>query len=167
MLQIFHSMKELVFSQLMDVYEESNRLNGSELYPNCSSFEQLREAEQDFLNYLTSVFFRQENSFYAIWKENNKYVSALRVEPYADGILLCALETAPKERHKGFAYALLLSVIEKMAKQGSGTIYSHVSKANMASLNVHLKSGFAVLKDHAVYSDGSVVHNCYTLAYKY
>ena len=167
MLQVFHSMKELSFSQLMDVYEESNSLNGSEIYHNLSQFEQLHEAEQDFFNYLTSVFFRQEDSFYAVWDAGKKYTSALRIEPYLDGVLLCGLETAPGERRKGYAYALLTSLIEYLQEQGSGIIYSHVSKKNVSSLNVHFKTGFQIIKEYAVYSDGSVVNNCYTLALKY
>ena len=167
MLHIYHSVKDLVFSQLMDVYEESNTLSGREQYQNKPLYEQLREVEQDFYNYLNSVFFRQDNSFYAVWIKEGKYVSALRLEPYINGILLCALETAPNERNKGYAHALILSVLDYVGKKGNRSIYSHVSKKNVASLNVHLKSGFRILKDHAVYSDGSVATNCYTLVYEY
>ena len=167
MFKVIPSMKYLVFSQLMDVYEESNRLNGRELYPVESLFDQIREAEQDFYHYLVSVFFRQSNSYYAVWIENKKYVSALRVEPYLDGLLLCALETIPNERNKGYASRLLSSLTQFLEENGSGILYSHVSKDNTASLNAHLKCGFQILKDHAVYSDGSVIPGSYTLSYIY
>ena len=167
MLLVVHSMAELRFSELMQVYTESNLDNGREKYPHDSENMQLCNAEQDFYHYLNSLFFRQANSCYAIWEAEGRYQSALRLEPYSDGFLLCGLETAPEAREKGYASALIRAVQEVLSQQGSGVIYSHVSKKNMASLNVHLKCGFEVLLDHAVYSDGSVLKNCSPLAYKY
>ena len=167
MLKVIHSIQELAFSQLMSVYEESNTLNGQDKYPNASIYTQLREAEQDFFQYLSEVFFRQKSSFYAIWEENEKYVSALRIEPYLDGLLLCALETVPYVRRKGYACQLISVVLQYLGDRGSGTLYSHVSKRNSASLNAHFQCGFRIIKDHAVYSDGSVLPDSYTLAYEY
>lgn len=167
MLKIIYSMRQLSFSQLMEVYEESNILNGQEKYPNASTNVQIREAEQDFYQYLSEIFFCQSNSFYGIWMEGEKYISALRIEPYLDGLLLCALETLPNARRNGYACLLIASVLRYLTEQGSGTLYSHVSKRNTASLNAHLKCGFQVVKDYAVYSDGSVLPGSYTLAYQY
>ena len=167
MLKIIKSMHELRFSELMQVYLEGNIENGRELYPDYSSAEQLREAEQDFYQYLASVFFRQENSFYAVWEADDRYTAALRLEPYADGLLLCALETAPDARRKGYATELIHAVQAHLAEQGSGTVYSHVSKRNAASLAVHQKCGFQIHKDHAVYSDGTVLHSSLTLIFPY
>lgn len=167
MLKIIQSIQQLSFSQLMEVYEESNMLNGRERHPLASPHSQLHEAEQDFYHYLASVFFRQKNSYYAVLIENETYVSALRLEPYLDGVLLCALETAPNSRRHGYAYKLISSVIAYLAEQGSGMLYSHISKRNVASLNVHLKCGFQIIQDHAVYSDGSVLPGSYTLAYEF
>lgn len=167
MLQLIDSMSKLKFHELMDVYVEGNLENGQELYPSCSENEQLMRAEQDFYQYLNSVFFRQEKSVYALWVHEGRYVSALRLEPYVDGLLLSALETAPNSRGKGYAYLLISSVLEVLSKKQRGCIYSHVSKNNKASLGVHRKCGFQILKDHAVYSDGSVHTNAYTLAIKY
>lgn len=167
MLKVFHSLQQLLFLQLMDVYEESNMLNGQEKYPYVSANAQVREAEQDFFQYLSDVFFRQKDSFYAIWVENEKYVSALRIEPYLDGLLLCALETAPSARCMGYACKLISSVLRYLSEYGSGTLYSHVSKRNVASINAHLMCGFRVIKDHAIYSDGSVLPGSYTMAYEY
>jgi RimJ/RimL family protein N-acetyltransferase len=78
------------------------------------------------------------------------------LEPYRDGLLLEALETAPECRRKGFAAELV------RAAQGyaAGTkIYSHVNKGNLASLRTHEKCGFHRIADHAVYADGSVMQN--------
>jgi len=89
------------------------------------------------------------------------------MEPYSDGFLLCALETAPDSREHGYATALVLEVLDYLSQQGSGTVYSHVSKRNQSSLAVHKKCGFEIIKDYAVYSDGSVLQNCFTLTNMY
>lgn len=167
MLKIFHNLAELSFSQLMAVYNEGNRLNGSDIYPNLPEDHQLRMAESDFYNYLNAVFFRQPDSFYAVWEEAGRYVCALRLEPYKDGFLLCALETDPCCRRMGYASKLLEAVLAYIARRGSGTVYSHVSKRNQASVEVHRKMGFQVILEYAVYSDGSVLQNSFTLSRTY
>lgn len=167
MLRIMRSRSQLDFSQLMHVYEEGNISNGRELYPHLSYNEQLCMAEQDFYQYLMTVFFRQKDSFYAVWESEWRYRAALRIEPYSDGLLLCALETAPDSRDHGYATALVHEVLKYLSQKGSGTVYSHVSKRNQPSLAVHKKCGFEIIKDYAVYSDGSVIHNCFTLANMY
>ena len=167
MLKIAKTLQQLNFSSLMDIYIEGNVENGRYNYPEMSAQEQLREAEQDFYQYLQSVFFRQEDSYYAIWEADGCYRSALRLEPYADGLLLCALETAPESRRQGYASALIKAVLEHLSARGSGVVYSHVSKRNVPSLKVHEKCGFEIIKDHAVYSDGSVLNSHVTLACVY
>ena len=167
MLILLHAMAELRFSELMAVYFESNQWNGRDKYSNLTEFEQLHMAEQDFYNYLNSVFFCQSNSFYAVWVEQGQYCSTLRIEPYQDGYLLCALETKPSERKCGYAGKLIHNVQKYMSEQGNGIIYSHVGKKNTASLAVHKACGFEVIKDYSVYSDGSVLRNSYTLSYTY
>ena len=167
MLKIARSIAELNFSRLMAVYTEGNHRNGIDFYPILSQDQQLRMAETDFYNYLDAVFFHQPDSFYAIWEVNGQYFSALRMEPYKDGFLLCALETDPHCRRLGYATRLLESVLAYMAQQGNGTIYSHISKRNKASLGIHMKAGFQIILDHAVYSDGSVLQSSYTLSRTY
>ena len=167
MLKIVHSLSALNFSELMQVHSESNLENGAEQYFLETPEVQLHNAQIDFYNYLNSVFFRQSNSYYAIWEDQGRYVSALRVEPYSDGLLICALETEPQARRKGYASLLIQAVQSYLKGQGSGVIYSHVSKKNSASLSIHNKCGFEVVKDYAVYSDGSVLHSNVTLAYRY
>lgn len=167
MLKIIRSMSDLQFGKLMEVYMESNLLNGSENYPTLPRAEQLIFAEQDFYQYLSQVFFKQVDSFYAVWDLGTHFGSALRIEPYRDGVLLCALETAPTMRHTGLASRLIDAVVAYLSMQGSGIIYSHVSKRNTASLSVHKKCGFQIIAEHAVYSDGSVLQNLRTLALKY
>ena len=81
MLLIIKSMHQLKFSELMSVYMESNFLNGKERYSDLSQEAQIYEAEQDFYQYLSDVFFRQDRSYYAFWEYCGRYVSALRVEP--------------------------------------------------------------------------------------
>lgn len=160
MLHIARSMAQLNFSRLMDVYIEGNRENAADLYPDLPEGQGLLQAEQDFYQYLRQVFFAVPGAYYAILRENGEYVSALRIEPYKDGVLLAALETAPCHRNKGHAEQLVRAVLSKEKK-----VYSHVSKNNGASLRVHEKCGFARIWEQAVYIDGSVNGKCCTLCY--
>jgi ribosomal protein S18 acetylase RimI-like enzyme len=167
MLLIAVSMRQIQFSELMDVYHESNVLNGLEKYSDYPPDRQLLEVEQDFYQYLNSVFYGQKDSFCAIWEADGKYQSALRIEPYQDGSLLCALETRASARCRGYANALIVSLQKYLAEQGSGVLYSHVDKNNLPSLLLHQKCGFQITKDYAVYADGSVFPGSFTLQYEF
>ena len=80
-------------------------------------------------------------------------------------MLLEALETAPELRRKGYAFSLMKESIRFLEAQGPVKVYSHVSKSNSASLAVHSACGFKRVIEHAVYIDGSVMHNSCTLKY--
>lgn len=162
MLKIIRFLKELDFSQLMRVYEEGNRENGAEFYPHLPEGQQLIRAEQDFYAFLQE-FFRGPEAFYAVWTVDGNYAAALRMEPYRDGLLLEALETAPGLRRKGYARALINETKACLRTQGHRKIYSHVNKKNEASLAVHAACGFQRTLEHAVYIDGSVTQRCCTL----
>lgn len=155
MLLIADQISKLSFSGLMQVYAESNALNAED--QECS----ILDIEQGFYDYLRSSFFAQENSFYAVWLEAGEYVSALRMEPYKDGFLLCALETAPEHRRKGYGKALIEAVLatEKLAEK---PVYSHIHKKNGASQAVHAACGFVKIMDRALYLDGSANSYCDT-----
>ena len=163
MIFIARSLKELNFRQLMDVYEEGNLENGAEFWPELPQGQQLLNAEQDFYQYLRECFFTTEGAVYALWMEDGKYVSALRLEPDQDGLLLEALETAPQHRRKGYASQLVRAVLEQVGEQ---KVYSHVSKRNAASLRTHENCGFHRILEHAVYADGSVKTNSCTFCSK-
>lgn len=164
MLKIVNRLNQLKFSELMSVYSEGNVENGAERYPDLSKEAQIREAELDFYSYLNETFFCTEGAYYALWEDDNRYVSALRMEPYNDGWLLCALETKPSERRKGHAANLINAVLDYMAMPAETTIYSHVWKGNKASVSTHLKCGFRIELDYAIYLDGSILQNHYTFA---
>ena len=161
MLILVNKMRDLSFSRLMDIYAEGNEENGRELWPNLTDNERILRAEQAFYQYLNEDFFKTEGAMYAIWEEKGVYVGALRLEPYEDGLLLEALETAPEYRKKGYACKL----IEAVKEQFSGKIYSHVGKRNTASLRTHEKCGFQKCLDYAVYVDGTVARNAFTLCF--
>lgn len=95
--------------------------------------------------------------------EAGEYISALRLEPYKDGLLLEALETAPRHRRKGYGYQLLKAVLNAFPDR---KIYSHVSKRNVPSLAIHEKCGFRKISDAAAYIDGSVNERAVTLCYQ-
>ena len=163
MLIIAKNLKGLSFGALMNVYEESNRENAAEFWPDMSVGQRLLQAEQEFYQYLQEGFFTVQEAKYCIWQISGKYVSALRLEPYRDGWLLEALETAPDQRRKGYAEALIRAVLERC---GNTKIYSHVGKHNEASLRVHEKCGFQRILEYAVYVDGSVNSRCCTLIHE-
>ena len=162
MLQLITKLRDLNFGQLMVVYEEGNRENGVLFHPELPEGQQVLRVEQSFYQYLREVFFPVEGTVYAIWVQNGAYVSALRLEPYEDGLLLEALETAPAYRRKGYAEKLIRAVQREFPQK----IYSHVSKKNTASLAVHKKCSFRQVLDYAKYIDGSVVRNAVTLCYR-
>lgn len=160
MLILAKSMGEISFSSLMEVYGESCREYGREFWPEEPPERQMAQAEQDFYDYLTDVFFKTDGAVYAIWQSEGRYVSALRLEPYRDGLLLEALETAPDRRRRGYARALMKSVLERYADI---KIYSHVGKRNTPSLGIHEACGFRRILEYAVYIDGSVNDRCCTM----
>lgn len=161
MLIIARTLRELSFSSLMEVYEEGNRENAAARWPDAPEERALQLAEDEFYHYLREVFFTTAHACYAVWSENGEYVSALRLEPYRDGMLLAALETAPDHRKKGYAEQLVSSVISRFG----GKIYSHVLKSNVLSLQLHKKCGFRRISEHAIYIDGSVNSKACTLCY--
>lgn len=164
MLVVCKKLHQIRFGQLMAVYEEGNRENGQELCPDLSESQQIMLAEQEFYYYLRDVFFKTADAQYYLWEVNGSYTSALRLEPYRDGLLLEALETAPDKRGKGYASSLIRAV-QQLPELGGRKIYSHVGKWNKASLAAHQKCGFEIIADRAVYIDGSVNDRCYTLCY--
>ncbi len=146
MLILAQSLRELQFSRLMEVYIEGNLEKAEDGLS-------LLEAEQAFYQYLKEDFFTASGAVYYIWAEQGRYVSALRLEPYKDGLLLEGLETAPDQRRKGYAGALIRGML---AVEKVRPIYSHVHKNNTASLKVHEGCGFRRVAECAAYIDGSV-----------
>ncbi len=155
MLHIYTSSKELCFHKLMDLYFSEFQDAGPILY----------DAEQDFYSYLLD-FLKQDRSFYAVWEQDGKYLSALRMEPYQDGLLMEGLVTDIPHRKKGHAKALILKTLEYAASIGIKKVYSHIKKSNIASISTHIACGFSLLCDYAVYIDGSVDHHSSTYFYK-
>lgn len=165
MLRIATSMGALDFGQLCHVYRQSSEEKGAQDYPDLDVGLQVLRAEQDFYEYL-QCFLKEPDAFYAVWIDDDRYVSALRIEPYKDGVLLEGLETAPDARRNGYAAALIYATCSYLAEHGSVTVYSHVHKKNAASIAVHRNAGFEICADHAVFVDGSVFQNAYTLQLK-
>lgn len=157
MLKIIKTMGELNTEQLIGVYAESIRENAERF-----SMDQY-QGENAFLDYLSEDFFRQQGAFYALWTEDGVYRSALRLEPYRDGLLLQALETAPNARRCGYAAKLMIAVLENT---NGKAVYSHISKRNKASMDLHKKCGFVVIADFADLLDGTVSQSYYTLCYR-
>ena len=160
MLILVNKLRDLRFSQLMAVYQEGNEENGREFWPEHSAGEQLLRAETEFYRYLREVFFPTPGAVYALWAQKDQYVSALRLEPFGDGLLLEALETHPDHRRKGYARELILAVAEAFP---GNRIYSHIGKKNLASLGVHESCGFRRIAQQARYIDGSVDSRCCTM----
>ena len=149
MLKLIYSMAELDTEQLLGIYRE----HGWD--------------ETDFLSYLREDFFRQPNAVYAVWVEDSEYKSAVRLEPYRDGLLLHSLETAPNDRRKGYAYNLVIHILDFLRTTNYKVVYSHIDKRNRASLALHRKCGFEIVADTATYLDGTVTQYSNTLCYSF
>ncbi len=160
MLRYARALHLLSFGSLMEVYLEGNQENAADNYSGRSAGEGLLLAEQDFYNYLHDVFFPTEGALYAIWEEDGRYVSALRLEPYQDGLLIEGLETAPAARRKGYAKALMQAIQQD---HPDATLYAHVHKQNVPSLELHRSCGFSRISEHATYIDGSINDRCCTV----
>lgn len=165
MIVIAENMKQLDFSQLMDVYEQSNLLSSMELDHRYSKHERLLQVEQDQYAYYQQEFFSQRGAFCAVWVEQGRYASALRMEPYEDGLLLSGLETAPQLRGNGYATKLLKTTLAYLRENRKLNVYSHIHRKNSASLAVHKACGFYKIADHAVFIDGSVSQSYDTLCW--
>ena len=166
MLRIAKKLNQLSFAALMEVYLDANREHGAALAPGEPEARQIQVSEERFYSYLHDDFFAHPGAFYCVWEENGKYVSALRLEPYRDGLLLEALETAPDQRGKGYAVRLIQAVQKYLSEQGTVRIYSHVDKKNEASLRTHRRCGFEAFLDYAAFIDGSVNRRSCTLRYE-
>ena len=163
MLKLFYALREMDFSALMNIYSESNRENGRINWPGEEEGVRLLLAEQEFRQYLKEVFFVVPGAVYAVWLVNGQYVSALRLEPYKDGLLLEGLETAPDCRRMGYAAELIRHTLNQFPDK---KIYSHIEKRNRASIAVHEKCGFRKVLDTAVYVDGSVTNRAFTYLFE-
>ena len=158
MLKLIRSMRELDFGELLSVYCESEEIYGRYENEDIGKF----AAEQEFYQYLNDIFFRTPDSYYALWRPQGSAVAALRLEPYRDGLLLAALETAPAARGMGHATELVSAVVSEFA---DWKIYAHIRKNNAASMRVHSKCGFKVLSDSATMIDGSFTYSHCTICY--
>lgn len=163
MLKIVKSVNELNTEQVFSVYRESIRKNGQDFYRNFSEDQQVILAEEDLLAYLRDDFFRQKDAFMAIWVVDGVYKSVLRIEPYRNGVLLHALETASDSRKKGYAFCLISAVLEHLRQAKCVAVYSHINKRNYPSLHLHKKCGFLQVSDTAAYIDGTVTQNSCTM----
>lgn len=165
LLLFLRSLQEVNYSQMMRVYEESNKRYADAEYPRLPQSLAMINAEQDFYAYLRE-FFSTEGAFYAVWVVDGEYKSALRMEPYADGYLLAGLETVPAEREKGYATQLIREALLFFRKISNAAVYSHVDKDNIPSLAVHKSCGFVCIREDADYIDGTHKEGAYTLMWK-
>ena len=146
MLKIVKNMGQLPFGQMMELYAETNAATAREQFPELSEYESLYRVEMDFYRYLRYDFFTMGDSFYAIWMEDSRPVSALRFERWKDGWLLEGLETHPEYRGKGYAVRVMEAALEVLTEP----VYAHVAKENGISLRVHEKCGFVRRGDTAL-----------------
>ncbi len=164
MLRVITSFHRLPFGELMEVYEKSNLEQGSDQWPWETRERQLALAQQAFYDYLQGCFFKVRGAAYCLWLVENQPVSALRYEPYRDGVLITALETAPKANGKGYATALLRETLKHLGSQGNTKAYVHIHRGNPASIRVHERCGFLQISQGARLLDGSYRSDHHTFA---
>ena len=150
---------------LLPIYEESIALD-AEKHRGITDWEKRINAEDNFIQFVRDEFSCEEGALFLVWQEGGCLVSALRLEPYKDGYLLCGIETAPAYRRKGYAKSLLLAAADYIRSKNICSLYSHVFKQNIASLRLHETCGFTIISDSAALLDGSVSAMYYTLKLK-
>lgn len=163
MVLFINEYDQMDIHMLLELYRESNIQRAREIRWCDKPSDRLDIVEDEFLEYLRTDFFASQGAFYAVWQERDLYVSALRVEPFDDGVLVEAVETHPQYRRKGFAKRLIKEVLAMVDKKYP--VYSHVHKNNTASVGLHISCGFQYYLPHAKYIDGTITSNAYTMKY--
>ena len=165
MVTYIQKIRDCDISALFSVYSQSLEEARTLHYSRLDANEGFLLASQDYYQYLSQVFFRTPGAVLAVYSHNGEYVSALRLEPYQDGYLLNALETAPDCRGKGFGKHLVEEVIAYCRAAGIHVLYSHVDKQNVASQKLHLAVGFTVVSRNATLLDGTFSTQYETLCF--
>ncbi len=156
------SISQVPYSRLMELYGQDLQENAQRDYPAYSANEALFAAEQDYYTYLAEVFFQTPGARFFAWTSCGQWVSCLRLEPYADGYLICGITTDSGCRRKGYAIRLLTLVLEQL----NAKIYSHVEKQNLASVRLHEKCGFVRKQEWAKMLNGEILHNFCSFYYE-
>ncbi len=154
MLLIFDNPADLDFPKLMEIYHESNTENIPYFFPECLDEAAGRKrVEEKFRDYLEKDFFSHPGNRYYVLKEEEEWISAVRLFPvpgrersfYAE-----ALETRPDRRRQGYGSKLFSELFSELSKDGAFEITDSVSKRNEASLQLHLSCGFRVFQECSV-----------------
>lgn len=165
MLRVFDYAHRPDGAELIRIYTESidAQVSGKS---GDSRQENRNLAEDAFLDYIRYDFYRTKGACCLVWYENGIAVSALRLEPYRDGYLLCGLETAPQDRGRGYAGKLISACVDHLVAKNVTHLYSHVHKRNRISLRLHEKYSFIIISDTGALLDGSVSSMYFTLKRK-
>ena len=164
MLVMAKSMRTLNWDAICQIYEEGFSLRGIKAYPSLPESERILRAQEDTYHYLQDEFYATDGAYYAFWVEEDRWICALRMRPYQEGMLLDALETAPSYRNQGFAKKLLGEVLLQL--QPGTCVYSRILRRNKHSVRVHLQCGFQKHKPYAVFLDGSFRADADTYIYQ-
>lgn len=159
MLKIAEHLDELRFDELAELYHDDLEVEGvddRDLEPGDDWFAGMKA---EFGVYLSARFFSRSErlnnvrSFYAIWEAEGKYVSAVRVHVYEQGLLLEALQTREDARGKGYAAALLGAVLAYLVQRGQFKVYAHVRDWKTQAARLLETYGFRRILDYAVRKD--------------
>lgn len=156
------SIGQIPYSRLMELYSQDLQENARRDYPARSFSEALFAAEQDFYTYMADVFFQTPGARFFALLSCEQWVSCLRLEPYADGYLICGITTDPGCKRKGYASSLLNSVLSQV----DARVYSHVEKHNLVSIQLHEKCGFVRNQEWAEMLNGEILHNFCSFYYE-
>lgn len=159
MLLIAKSLDELRFEELAALYRYDLEVAGCEDGMCELDDDWFLEKRSQFRTYLSARFFSQPDClpdirpFYAIWEEDGRYVSAVRVNVYEQGLLLEALQTGEAWRKQGYATALLNAVLEYLVQRGGFPVYAHVRNYKAYVHKMLERAGFRKILDYAVRKD--------------
>lgn len=118
------------------------------------------DEQNRFFDTLQDTFFSIEGACYYVLTKDERYLAALRLEPYADGWLLSGLQTHHAHRRKGYGMQLVQAVAQERL------VYSHIRHNNRASIALHIRAGFCKISDTARLLDGTVTSQYGTYVFK-
>lgn len=158
MIIIADSVRKIEFHKLILLCADEIEQTRIRRYKKYSIQQGLFQAESDFYHYLKSSFFAV-GGLYFIYEHDDRYVSAVRLEPYERGVLLNSLITKLEMRRNGYAEKLLHYALAYFEKT---IVYSHVHVHNKPSRALHEKMGFKLSLEYARLLDGSLCNDYLT-----
>ena len=163
MVSVIDEIDKLDFLKICDVYKDDLERKRKIRHRLIAKSEGATLVKQEYLRYLEDVFFGQYNGKLFVYQDYDRYLSAVCIEPFKDGLLLDSLVTVPEARRRGYAKKLIDYALDYCKTR---PVYAHIHYNNKASRLLHEKIGFSLLCEYAHMLDGSIRNDHFTYIVK-